>query len=111
MDKENYNKSLTKTDSDFEDSCSAKQIRSHSIHHVITCEEWDDGIGVLILLNKIKEVTHLKKQSSNEIKETYLDSLNRHQYPFENFPYIVFEIDSDENVRKNYGGSYINQLR
>ena len=45
------------------------------------------------------------------MKEVYLKLLKENGYPFEHFPDVVFEIDSDENVRKNYGGSYFNRLR
>lgn len=45
------------------------------------------------------------------MKRVYLDCLRESGYPFDEFPNVAFEIDSDENVRKNYAGSYFYRLR
>jgi hypothetical protein len=48
---------------------------------------------------------------NDEMKNCYLSLLRDFGYPFDKFPNVVFEFDSDENVRKNYAGSYFYRLR
>lgn len=62
------------------------------------------------LLNN-SDVKELKPGTTEEMKALYLKFLKESGYSFEDFPNVVFEIDSDENVRKKYGGSYFNRLR
>jgi hypothetical protein len=47
----------------------------------------------------------------DEMQRFYLASLKKAGYPFHKFPNVVFEVDSDENVRKAFGGNYFNRLR
>lgn len=111
MDNTKYNQSVEKADKAFEKWCVKNKIPLHGIQHVITWEKWDDGIGVYIFLNKINEVDKLKSNAIDKIKQIYIKLLKEYNYPFDSFPNVTFEIDSDENVRKNYGGSYFNRLR
>lgn len=106
-----FNESVKKADATFSEWCKEHAIPLHGIEHVITWQKWDDGIGVYFFLHKIEDLMKLRPEKSQEMKEAYLKFLSESGYPFEKFPNVVFEIDSDENVRKNYGGSYFNRLR
>lgn len=83
----------------------------HGIQHVTTWEEWDDGIGVYFFLHTIAQVEALETGQVEVMTTTYLNLLRKYEYPFDKFPNVAFEIDSDENVRKNYCGSYFYRLR
>lgn len=106
-----YNLSVQNADAAFKQWCKEQEIPLHGIEHVITWEEWDDGIGVYFFLQNIQDVTSLRPEKSQQMKDIYLKFLLDSEYPFEKFPNVVFEVDSDENVRKKYGGSYFNRLR
>ena len=111
MNKEQYNQSVQNADNAFTKWCKNNEIPLFKIDHVITWEKWDDGIGVYFFLPDVSDVKKLKPEKTEEMKTIYLGFLKEFGYPFENFPNVTFEIDSDENVRKNYGGSYFNRLR
>jgi hypothetical protein len=109
--KQKYNLSVQNADAGFTKWCSEKDIPLFKLHHVITWEDWDNGIGVYIFLDKQSDVRKLKNNQIEEIKSKYMDLLKEHDYPFDKFPNVIFEIDSDENVRKNYSGNYFFRLR
>jgi len=111
MNKEQYSQSVRSADDAFREWCKGNSIPLHKIDHVITWEQWDAGIGVYFFLPKDSDVKGLKPDKAEEMKTVYLMFLKESGYPFVDFPNVVFEIDSDENVRKNYGGSYFNRLR
>jgi len=111
MSNQQYNDSVEKADKAFTHWCEGNDIPLHGIHHVITWEDWDDGIGVYAFLHDIADVEELQTAQVEEMKNTYLEYLTKYGYPFETFPNVAFEIDSDENVRKNYSGSYFYRLR
>lgn len=106
-----YNQSIRDADAAFTRWCSDNGVPLHTIDHVITWQTWDDGIGVYLFLENISDVDALDREQSDQIKATYLEFLKEFDYPFDKFPNIGFEIDSDENVKKNYAGSYFNRLR
>ncbi|MEO9503259.1 hypothetical protein [Nonlabens ulvanivorans] len=109
--KENYNKSVKKTDQEFIADCKKNGVLIFKIQHVITWEQWDDGIGVYIFTKTNKELNGLSKTDIKNLKTEYLSGLKRNNYPFDKFPNIVFEFDSHQNVQENYEGSYFYRLR
>ena len=109
--KENYNKSVKVTDSEFINWCETKGILIFRIEHVITWEDWDDGIGVYIFTETNKELNDLTKKDKDYLKSEYLNGLKRNNYPFDKFPNVSFVFDSDQNVKENYEGSYFYRLR
>ena len=111
MSNERYNRSVECADDAFAGWCEARSIPLHGIQHVITWEDWDDGIGVYIFLHTMAQVEALRPENIDEMKYRYLAFLREYDYPFDRFPNVAFEFDSDENVRKNYAGSYFYRLR
>jgi hypothetical protein len=111
MTKERYNQSVRDADKAFVSWCEENAIPLYKIEHVITWEDWDDGIGVYFFLPNMTDVENLRPKQSDEMKHMYLKLLNDSGYPFVKFPNVSIEIDSDENVRKNYSGSYFYRLR
>lgn len=109
--RDDYNKSVKKTDNEFKNWCQIKGITIFRIEHIITWEDWDDGIGVYIFTKTINELSNLSENDIENLKSEYLNGLKRNNYPFDKFPKVAFEFDSDENVRKNYEGSYFFRLR
>ena len=111
MDHSKYNRSVSSADQAFKDWCASENIPLHGIQHVITWEDWDDGIGVYIFMETMWQREKLRPEKIDEMKNRYLAFLREFEYPFDKFPNVVFEFDSDENVRKNYAGSYFYRLR
>jgi len=109
MEKE-YNKSITITDSAFIKWCSTFDIIIFKIHHVITWEEWDNGIGVYIFVKTNSELKKIENRKS-QIESQYKRFLEANNYPFNKFPNVNFEFDSDENVINHYEGNYFYRLR
>lgn len=109
--KETWNKSLERTDEEFKRWCRERKIPLHVIHHVVTWEYWDNGISVFLFLERDSDLEILSHKDKEDMKDAYLKFLENHGYPFLQFPKVVFEIDSDENVRKNFEGSYFFRLR
>jgi len=90
----------------------SKGIPLHEVHITATFEKWDDGIGVWIFFptdDDLKE--HTRKGATEEIESDFRNILMQLKYPFKRFPRIGFVFDSDENVQKNYEGSYFYRLR
>lgn len=111
MSKNDYDRSVTLADQAFKDWCRSNDVPLHGIRHVITWEDWDDGIGVYIFMETMSQRDRLSLDEIDEMKSRYLEFLRDFGYPFDKFPNVVFEFDSDENVRKNYAGSYFYRLR
>jgi hypothetical protein len=49
--------------------------------------------------------------TSDQLKSQFLNILRDLKYPDGYIKQVTFEIDSDENVQKNYSGSYFYRLR
>ena len=111
MDNSKNNLSVSSADQAFKDWCASESIPLHGIQHVITLEDWDDGIGVYIFMETMSQREKLRPDKIDEMTNRYLAFLRDFEYPFDKFPNVVFEFDSDENVRKNYAGSYFYRLR
>jgi len=90
----------------------AAGIQIHSIHYVATFEEWDDGIGVWVFFPTDRELAeHTGSATTKTLEDEYLKVLRELNYPFHKFPRVTFVFDSDENVQRNYEGSYFYRLR
>lgn len=111
MNRDICNRCVSTADRFFRDWCAANDIPLHGIRHVATWEDWDDGMGVYVFLETISQRDRLTPDAITEMQERYLAFLRESGYPFQNFPNVAFEFDSDENVQKNYAGSYFNRLR
>ena len=108
---DNYNKSIKQTDSEFINWCQTKAISIFRIEHVITWEDWDDGIGVYIFTKTNEEINDLTESDIENLKTEYLNALKRNNYPFDKFPNVKFQFDSDQNVKENFAGNYFFRLR
>lgn len=84
----------------------------YRIEYVATFEDWDNGIEVYIFFRSDEEKEKLASTDFFSIlKQHYLQLLGNLKYPFVKFPNIAFIFDSDENVVRNYEGSYFYRLR
>ncbi|MBW8384246.1 MAG: hypothetical protein K0M69_17215 [Youngiibacter sp.] len=82
------------------------------IEYVATFERCDNGIGVYVFFKTDKEKEESEITDFNrKVRQYYLDFLLELKYPFDRFPNVVFFFDSDENVSRNYTGSYFFRLR
>src|SRR5262249_39020225 len=82
------------------------------VEYVATFEPWDDGTGVYVFFNDDAALSEAKNCGFlDRAKEAYLTFLREEGYPFSTHPKVVFEFDSDENVRKNFEGNYFFRLR
>ena len=50
-------------------------------------------------------------QTTENVKQKFIDILKKLDYPNDYLPQVSFVIDTDENVRENYDGSYFGRLR
>ncbi len=108
--KSEYNKSVTRTETEFINWCENQEIKIFKIHYVITWEEWSDGIGVYIFVKTNEELEKIEDKKY-QLENKYKEFLEKNNYPFNKFPNVVFEFDSDENVENNYEGNYFYRLR
>lgn len=82
------------------------------IEYVATFESWDNGIEVYVFYRNEEHREKLENGGfNNKIKEHYLLLLEEYKYPFDKFSNVKFFFDSDENIKKNYEGSYFFRLR
>lgn len=90
----------------------ARNLTIHSVEYVAAFEDWNKGIGVFVFFHTDSDLrAHTESGTTQVLKEKFLAILAELEYPFEKFPNVHFDFDSDENVRKNYGGSYFLRLR
>jgi hypothetical protein len=54
---------------------------------------------------------HIRSGATEAIEADFRNILKQLKYPFRRFPRVGFVFDSDENVQKNYEGSYFYRLR
>jgi hypothetical protein len=82
------------------------------VEFVATFEPWDDGIGVYVFFKDDAALSDAKHRGFLDVsKEAFLTILREEGYPFPTHPMVKFEFDSDENVRKNFSGSYFYRLQ
>jgi hypothetical protein len=90
----------------------SKGIAIHEVQITGTFEKWDDGIGVWIFFPTDDDLReHSTSGVTGEIEQDFREILQQLKYPFRKFPRVTFVFDSDENVQKNYEGSYFYRLR
>ncbi len=90
----------------------AKGISIHHIEFVATFEKWDDGMGVWIFFPTDADLREYSESGvTNRIEAEFRGMLKQLKYPFRKFPRVGFVFDSDENVQKNFEGSYFYRLR
>ncbi len=108
--KKEWNQSVVNTEKDFINWSENQEIKIFKVQYVITWEDWDDGIGVYIFVKTNVELEKIENQKSL-LENKYKEFLKNNNYPFDKFPNVCFEFDSDENVQKYCRGSYFYRLR
>lgn len=72
----------------------------------------DKSMSVWLFFDTAKRVQEYEYNGiSQKVKEKYLNILSEMNYPNEYISEVAFIIDSDENVKQNYEGSYFFRLR
>ncbi len=90
----------------------AERIPLHTIEYVATFEEWDHGIGVWIFYKTDADLRSNSASGTNaQLQQQILSGLRSANYPFAQFPEVVFNFDSHENVVRNFQGNYFYRLR
>lgn len=90
----------------------SQHIPLHSIEFVATFEDWDDGIGVWVFYETNAQLEQgFGDGTSERVKARVVEELRSASYPFAEFPNLVFEFDSHENVVLNFQGNYFYRLR
>ena len=90
----------------------ANGIPINRVEFVATFQDWDDGIGVWIFYDRNKDLVERNENGlSDEIKSKFMGCLERNDYPFADFPNVIYVFDSHENVQENYKGNYFYRLR
>jgi hypothetical protein len=94
-------------------ACAAERSTSiHEIDYVATFEDWDDGIAVWVFFPLDQDLRLYEGNGVVDgLRVEYLRILNDLGYPFDRFPRVTFVFDSDENVQRNFEGSYFYRLR
>ena len=84
----------------------------HRVDFVATFEEWDDGIAVYFFFADNATLARARQGRFSAIAMTKVrEILEEEGYPLARFPQISLEIDSHENVVRNFEGSYFYRLR
>lgn len=90
----------------------ANNIKLFKIEFVVPFIPEDVSLSVWLFFATDKMVNDYAADGTTElIKEKYLNSLVLLNYPKNYFDEVSFFIDSNENVQKNYNGSYFYRLR
>lgn len=88
------------------------EIKLHTIDCVIPFILTDKSLSVWLFYDTDWIKNEYENNGTNEIvKNKYLHLLTELNYPTEYLREVAFLIDSDENVKKNYGGNYFYRLR
>ena len=84
----------------------------HRIEYVATFEDFDDGIEIYIFFDTAENLRAFSKDRLTEaIEKEFKLRLRATNYDFSAFGRINVVFDTDENVRRRYGGSYFDRLR
>ena len=87
-------------------------IALHTVEFVAAFEKWNDTLGVWIFFETRKDTKVFKKNGTNtQLEEKFTELLGQHQYPFEQYPNVIYEFDSHENVVKRFEGNYFYRLK
>lgn len=94
------------------DWTSHSKIQLHTIECVVPFVLTDKSLFVYLFYDTDITKTDYENNGTNEeVKNKYLHFLTEFNYPIDYLKEVSFVIDSDENVRKNYEGSYFYRLR
>ena len=84
----------------------------HSIQCVATFEPWDKGVAVWIFYEtEADRQVGLERGTDARIEREVHLALGSADYPFHEFPEVIFRFDSHENVVRNYAGSMFYRMR
>ena len=82
------------------------------VEFIVPFVETDFGLSVWFFYTKNNFVTENEKNDvSEKLKERFLEILKHIRYSKRHLAEINFVFDSNENVEKNYEGSYFYRLR
>jgi hypothetical protein len=87
-------------------------INLQNIEYVVPFILSDKSLSVWFFFDNDQTKSNYEKNGTNDLVKTkYLEILKTLNYPSDYLNEVTFEIDSDENVTKNYEGSYFYRLR
>jgi hypothetical protein len=87
-------------------------IKIHNIYTVIPFVITDKSLSVWLFFETDYLVNQYYQDGTvDKVKDHYLLSLQKMSYPFAYLQSVTFEVDSHENVEKNFEGSYFYRLR
>ena len=88
------------------------EIRLHWVDYVVPFVLTDKSLTVWLFYDTDKTKSDYEINGTNEIvKNQYLHFLTKLGYTIDYLKEVTFYIDSEENVKKNYEGSYFYRLR
>ena len=87
-------------------------IKLFQIEFIVPFVLTDISLQVLLFFDTNKILDDYKADGTVElVKQQYLNNLILLDYPKNYLNEVTFEIDTDENVQKEFGGSYFARLR
>jgi hypothetical protein len=88
-----------------------KYVRFKSLQHLFPKDEGKLEITNIIFYNKDSDINEYDKDgSTSTIIKKFKELLQLNGLPMIVIDAMVFEIDSDENVKLNYDGNYFNRI-
>jgi len=88
------------------------EIRLHAIECLVPFVLTDKNLSIWLFYDTEKTTNLYENNGTNEVvKNKCLNLLVELNYPTEYLKQVSFLTDSDENVKKNYEGSYFYRLR
>lgn len=94
------------------DWATQNEIRLHTVDCVVPFVLTDKSLSVWLFYDTDKTRSDYEINGTNDlVKNQYLHLLTELNYPTDYLEEVTFFIDSDENVKKNYEGSYFYRLR
>jgi len=86
-------------------------VKLFKIEFIVPFVLTDISLQVLLFFDTNKILGDYEADGTVElVKQKYLDSLIQLDYPKNYLNDVSFEIDTDENVQKDFGGSYFARL-
>jgi hypothetical protein len=87
-------------------------IKLFKIEFIVPFVLTDISLQVWLFFDTDKTMSEYETNGTTQlVKQKYLDCLTQLDYPENYLNEVNFTIDSDENVQKNYEGSYFYRLR
>ena len=87
-------------------------IKLFKIEFIVPFVLTDITLQVWLFFDTDKTMSEYETNGTTQlVKQKYLDSLIQLDYPKNYLSEVNFIIDTDENVQKNYNGSYFKRLR